>query len=406
MAQLNLSLFEAFCDHGRNCNLHQAGTRWRTNGASRELGLSVLLDPTTHDNINSNDSIIVILGYHHNISVAGQTKDEFFADSSYFTGWKVLIHDPSEFPEVNKKGVFVGPGKEVSIGVSAQTIVSTPEVRRMRPERRKCLLPGEVTTSLYTMKLFKEYKKSSCHFENMAFGLLAEFGCLPYFMPKIPASIMNANPEFKAEGTVICDGYQLKAMAKKIALYSARLTGKDDPMFLKSGNPTPLQCQDECDSTKYTYQVSYADFKDNQDFFLHALLRRGNETLAPINKKFFAEYERYIKDTFEDQLKADDDVLGPPVKSNYSCVRKTVRNKIQKMTFLHVYFDSFGVTKFSKSELFGWQDLVGVFGGIAGLCSGFSLLSAAELIYFFTIRVWARTRNNKPARKTRAMNQN
>merc|ERR1712013_244421 len=138
-------------------------------------------------------------------------------------------------------------------------------------------------------------------------------------------------------------------MAKKIALYSTRLTGKDDPMFLKSGNPTPLQCQDECDSTKYTYQVSYADFKDNQDFFLHALLRRGNETLAPINKKFFAEYERYIKDTFEDQLKADDDVLGPPVKSNYSCVRKTVRNKIQKMTFLHVYFDSFGATKFSKS---------------------------------------------------------
>ena len=32
------------------------------------------------------------------------------------------------------------------------------------------------------------------------------------------------------------------------------------------------------------------------------------------------------------------------------------------------------------------QDLVGLFGGIVGLCMGFSLLSGAELIYFFTIR--------------------
>ena len=33
-----------------------------------------------------------------------------------------------------------------------------------------------------------------------------------------------------------------------------------------------------------------------------------------------------------------------------------------------------------------FQDLVGLFGGIVGLCMGFSLLSGAELIYFFTIR--------------------
>ena len=37
------------------------------------------------------------------------------------------------------------------------------------------------------------------------------------------------------------------------------------------------------------------------------------------------------------------------------CVEQTVKNKIKKMTFLHVYFGSLGVTKFSKSELYGWQ---------------------------------------------------
>merc|ERR1712108_3196 len=81
---------------------------------------------------------------------------------------------------------------------------------------------------------------------------------------------------------------------------------------------------------------------------------------------------------------------GPPELSwlpmSTGCVEQTVKNKIKKMTFLHVYFGSLGVTKFSKSELYGWQDLVGLFGGIVGLCMGFSLLSGAELIYFFTIR--------------------
>ena len=32
------------------------------------------------------------------------------------------------------------------------------------------------------------------------------------------------------------------------------------------------------------------------------------------------------------------------------------------------------------------KELVGVFGGVVGLCMGFSLLSGAEFIYFFTLR--------------------
>ena len=116
-----------------------------------------------------------------------------------------------------------------------------------------------------------------------------------------------------------------------------------------------------------------------------------------------------------------------------NCAEKTVRNKIGKMTYLHIYFDSYGVTKFTKSQRYGWQvgfcigcsknnsliqalvftktfvpklrskdgsfwprtynfiiilkELVGVFGGVVGLCMGFSLLSGAEFIYFFTLRL-------------------
>ena len=36
-------------------------------------------------------------------------------ESDAFKGWKIHVHDPGEFPEVNKKGMQIGLGKEVSI---------------------------------------------------------------------------------------------------------------------------------------------------------------------------------------------------------------------------------------------------------------------------------------------------
>ena len=41
------------------------------------------------------------------------------------------------------------------------------------------------------------------------------------------------------------------------------------------------------------------------------------------------------------------------------------------------------------------KDLIGFFGGIIGLCVGFSLLSGAELIYFFTLRLFLDLRKEK-----------
>lgn len=222
-------------------------------------------------------------------------------------------------------------------------------------------------------------------------------------MPKIPNHIIQHYVhDFQTNDSITCDALQMKEMAQKIALFSARSTGTTEAHFMESGNKNVVKCPDECDSTKYSYQVSYADFEDNGDFFFKALLRKGNKTVKAANGKFFAEYERYIKDTFSNFRGK---VNGPPEKSNdprygkRNCVEQTVKNKIKKMTYLHIYFNSFGVTKFTKSELYGWQDLIGVFGGIVGLCMGFSLLSAAEFIYFFTVRFWVDTRRNEKEKK-------
>jgi len=42
--------------------------------------------------------------------------------------------------------------------------------------------------------------------------------------------------------------------------------------------------------------------------------------------------------------------------------------------------------KYSTRRLFTWQEILASFGGLVGLCTGFSFLSLAELVYFFTLR--------------------
>ena len=129
-------------------------------------------------------------------------------------------------------------------------------------------------------------------------------------------------------------------------------------------------------------------FRDIGNFFYRNLFRKGTVGKPQINKPIFKEYE-----TFFNRVFGAVQVQGPPTEvkdprpEEKGCMERTVRKKISKMTYLHVYFKSFGMTKFARKESFGWQDLIAFFGGIVGLCMGFSLLSGAELIYFFTLRL-------------------
>ena len=45
------------------------------------------------------------------------------ASGDSFQGWKIHVHDPGEFPEVRKKGIFVGLGKEVSVRSSFKKFI-------------------------------------------------------------------------------------------------------------------------------------------------------------------------------------------------------------------------------------------------------------------------------------------
>ena len=61
-------------------------------------------------------------------------------------------------------------------------------------------------------------------------------------------------------------------------------------------------------------------------------------------------------------------------------------NRANDLTLVHVYFADLKMFRYITDELFSWQDILASFGGLVGLCTGFSFLSAAEIVYFFTLR--------------------
>ena len=84
-----------------------------------------------------------------------------------------------------------------------------------------------------------------------------------------------------------------------------------------------------------------------------------------------------------------------------------VKSIAESTSIVHFYFDSLGATKYERDKLFGTLDLIGkhlskyivvpiclsyfnllaAFGGLVGLCSGFSIISLIEIIYWFSIRI-------------------
>ena len=73
---------------------------------------------------------------------------------------------------------------------------------------------------------------------------------------------------------------------------------------------------------------------------IETLFRKGNSTHPPLNKQLIKEYEQYVKDIYGPEYGID----GPPEPTKdprpemSTCLEKTVRSKIEKMTYLHIYF--------------------------------------------------------------------
>ncbi|XP_053949284.1 pickpocket protein 28-like [Anastrepha ludens] len=105
-------------------------------------------------------------------------RDEYYCSSSNGIGFKILLHNPLEAPNMREIGLLLAPGRETKINIHADKVESEQYVRSVSKASRKCLFEDE-----QILKIYKKYTQRNCIEECSVFTWLGICGCLPYFKP-------------------------------------------------------------------------------------------------------------------------------------------------------------------------------------------------------------------------------
>ncbi|RVE50284.1 hypothetical protein evm_005119 [Chilo suppressalis] len=75
---------------------------------------------------------------------------------------------------------------------------------------------------------------------------------------------------------------------------------------------------------------------------------------------------------------------------------KSLEYFVENMLVVHFYFEDDTFIRFTKGEIFGLTEFLSNTGGLLGLCMGFSMMSAVELLYYLTLRALCSARQRRP----------
>ncbi|XP_017481513.1 PREDICTED: pickpocket protein 28-like isoform X1 [Rhagoletis zephyria] len=178
-------------------------------------------------------------------------RDSYYCSSTNSVGFKILLHNPLEVPNMREIGLLLSPGHETKVRIRASKTESTQHLRSLNKESRACLFEGE-----YVLHNYKTYTQSNCMEECFKKILLRYCGCITHYMFDI---YRNAS---------ICSIYEASCV-ERVRLQS---------MVSRNGRGCANTCWPAC------YDLTYCP-----DFFITPLSASGFHTKHQLEKS---------KDTF------------------------------------------------------------------------------------------------------------
>ncbi|XP_037044105.1 pickpocket protein 28-like [Bradysia coprophila] len=244
--------------------------------------------------------------------------------SNSIQGFKVLLHSPDEVPQMSKQYFYVPSSESVMVSVKPNMITTSDELRNYASHRKQCFFNSE-----RQLKYFKVYNQRNCELECLTELTETECGCVKFSMPK-------------KNGTKVCGIGRLGCYerAQKKLIEKVRSTGLS---FLDKCN-----CLPAC--TQITYDVEISQAKVDWEVELGVI---------SLN------------------------VLGPLIGRR----KRSLKKKHYDMAGLIIFFKEHQFISLKRSERFGLTDFFANCGGLLGLFMGISVISIAEVIYFFTLRL-------------------
>ncbi|XP_069692716.1 pickpocket protein 28-like [Periplaneta americana] len=264
--------------------------------------------------------------------------DDYYCSSTSSIGFKVRLHNPVETPKVSEFGLLLTPGQEYRMVIRPTITNASSSIRKIPENKRLCVFSDEKY-----LKYYNTYTQRNCALECEANYTLSICKCVPYYLPK------DANTTICAKKDENCTMVARKAIEMRLVDESANTSnlGTENEGWTKP----ECQCLPGCSELSYRGTISSAKV------FGHNNFKKGYGTKNSI----------YFR---------------------------------KNMAVVHLFFTESQFMNYYKTELFGFTEFLSNTGGLLGLFLGFSFLSAVEVFYFISMRLWFAMAQRRQQRQT------
>ncbi|KFB52628.1 AGAP010967-PA-like protein [Anopheles sinensis] len=246
-------------------------------------------------------------------------------------GYKLMLHESSEYPQVSKRHIRIPLGHEMSIAMKPQMITTSKSAADYHWSKRQCFFDNE-----RRLRFFQVYNQENCELECLANITLAVCGCVRFSMPRAP-------------GVDVCSLEMWFCMHQARAFFRESFNYSDAPFQhgTNDGGSVAAECNclPACSSIQYDVEVT----QSAMDLIKY----------LEANRIFEKEAESYT---------------------------------VSKM---EIYFKESHFITSRRSELYGMVDFLANCGGLLGLFMGVSILSLLEICYYITIRPFSLRKKRK-----------
>ncbi|XP_052565712.1 pickpocket protein 28 isoform X2 [Culex pipiens pallens] len=109
---------------------------------------------------------------------------DYFCSSTSSSGFKLLLHNPTETPKMAEYASYVRVGTESRVVVKPKISDASYLIRKVSQDQRQCVFANEANLSY-----FRTYSRNNCEMECEARLILEFCGCVLYYMPKVQEDV-------------------------------------------------------------------------------------------------------------------------------------------------------------------------------------------------------------------------
>ncbi|XP_072744920.1 sodium channel protein Nach isoform X2 [Anoplolepis gracilipes] len=250
--------------------------------------------------------------------------DDYFFPMLPVMGWKIIVFNPTDFPDVSSGGVtevLVMPNSEMYVDVTATSFFSTNTIEKFPVNQRNCIFSEEIrTTHSGTM-----YTYSDCIVDCKIYDIQKLCNCRPFFYPRRGE---------RENSQRVCTNIDLVCLTKYKSKWWTVYPYEDKNEILPNSEWALHchKCYPTCDDTSYDV----------------------------LSSKSYMSPGHYRTELL----------------SNFNVTDQGI---------LHVFFSKYGSIRLKQDVIYYWYDLLSDIGGICGVFIGFSFISIVEILYFLVL---------------------